>query len=76
MEPISIEKTKKITNHYGLTPVELRVHCRFKLQKIKPGKYEVISWDEFGTILDKKNYVCESERKLLSQNHEKERSIV
>ncbi len=58
MEPISIEKTKMIAKHYGLTPIQIKGTSQVQIaKKIDDKKYTVISWEEFEKKLNEKNLV-------------------
>ena len=58
MEPISMDKTKRIAEHYGLKPIKIKGTTQIQIAKnVNNTKYEVISWDEFEKKLDEKNLV-------------------
>ena len=58
MEPISMEKTKAIAKHYGLTPIRIRGTSQVQIAKnTNEKKYELISWEEFERSLNEKNLV-------------------
>lgn len=58
MEPITIDKTKQIAKHFGLTPIKIKGTTQVNIAKnTNSSKYEVIGWEEFEQILNSKNLV-------------------
>lgn len=48
-----MEKTKIIAKHFGLNPIRIKGTNQINICKtMDEKKYEIISWEEFGEVLD------------------------
>ncbi len=54
MEPISIDKAKKIANNKGLKPGKVKGTEGVQFTKGKNSRLDVITWDEFEAALKKR----------------------
>ena len=58
LEPIPMDKVKKIAKHYGLSPIKIKGTTQVNIAKnTNSAKYDLISWEEFEQILNEKNLV-------------------
>ena len=55
LEPVSMEKLKKIAKHFGVIPIRIKGTSGIQIcKKFNENKYELITWDEFEKILNEK----------------------
>ena len=55
LEPISMDKVKKVAKHFGLCPIRIKGTSAVNICKnFNEKKYDMITWDDFEQTLDSK----------------------